>query len=88
MFPREYGRFPIGFDTGATDVSSVRPQLSSVLSIIAGIVGQQETLTLESLMPSAGVIFSDGIEADFVEFNSGSRVIVKVAEETAQLVVG
>jgi hypothetical protein len=38
-------------------------------------------------MPSGGVIFSDGIEADYPQFNSGSSVIVKAAEETAQLVV-
>jgi NAD kinase len=57
-------------------------------SIVAGIVEQQQALELESLMPSGGVIFSDGIEADFLPFNSGSRVIVKAAAETAQLVVG
>ena len=57
-------------------------------NIVAGIVEQQQALELESLMPSGGVIFSDGIEADFLQFNSGSRVIVKTAPETAQLVVG
>jgi hypothetical protein len=32
--------------------------------------------------------FSDGVEADFLQFNSGSSVIVRAAAETAQLVVG
>jgi NAD kinase len=57
-------------------------------NIVAGILEQQQALELESLMPSGGVIFSDGIEADYLQFNSGSSVIVKAAEETAQLVVG
>jgi NAD kinase len=57
-------------------------------NIVAGILEQQQTLELESLMPSGGVIFSDGIESDYLQFNSGSSVIVKAAEETAQLVVG
>jgi len=57
-------------------------------SIVAGIVEHQQTLELDSLMPSGGVIFSDGVEADFLQFNSGSSVIVRAAAETAQLVVG
>ncbi len=60
----------------------------SKASIVAGIVEQQQALELESLMPSGGVIFSDGVEADFLQFNSGSSVIVRAAAETAQLVVG
>jgi NAD kinase len=56
--------------------------------VVAGIVEQRQTLVLESLMPSGGVIFSDGIEADYLQFNSGSSVTVKAAEDTAQLVVG
>jgi hypothetical protein len=60
----------------------------SQAGIIAGILEQQQTLQMESLMPSGGVIFSDGIEADYLQFNSGSSVTIKAADETAQLVVG
>jgi len=60
----------------------------SKASIVAGIVEQQQALELESLMPSGGMIFSDGIEADFLQFNAGSSVIVQSAAETAQLVMG
>lgn len=59
----------------------------SQANIIAGIVEGQQSLELESLMPSGGVIFSDGIEADYLQFNAGSHVVVRAAEETAQLVV-
>ena len=38
-------------------------------------------------MPSGGAIFSDGIEADYLEFNSGAAAIVSAAEQRARLVV-
>jgi hypothetical protein len=41
---------------------------------------------LESLMPSGGVIFSDGIESDYVEFNAGAVGRVRTAEQRAMLV--
>jgi hypothetical protein len=47
-----------------------------------------EELVLESLMPSAGVIFSDGMESDFLQFNSGALARVRAAEQRARLVVG
>jgi hypothetical protein len=33
------------------------------------------------------VIFSDGVEVDYLQFNSGAIVSVQAASETAQLVV-
>lgn len=60
----------------------------SQANIIAGILNAQQSLELESLMPSGGVIFSDGVESDYLQFNSGFTVTVKAADETAQLVVG
>ncbi len=55
--------------------------------ITAGIIAQQNHLRIESLMPTSGVIFSDGIEADFLRFNSGSIATIGIANETAQLVL-
>ena len=60
----------------------------SQASILAGMLEQEEELVLESLMPAAGVIFSDGIESDFLEFNSGSIARVHAAAQKARLVVG
>jgi hypothetical protein len=34
-----------------------------------------------------GMIFSDGIEADFLDFNSGSKADVQVADRVGRLVV-
>ena len=55
--------------------------------ITAGVIRPQMSLTIESLMPTGGVIFSDGIESDFLKFNSGAIVNIGIASETAELVV-
>lgn len=59
----------------------------SQIGVVAGMLAAGEELRLESLMPSGGAIFSDGIEADFLEFNSGAAAIVSAAEQRARLVV-
>ena len=38
-----------------------------------------DELVIESLMPSGGVIFSDGVESDFLEFSSGTIARIGVA---------
>jgi len=42
--------------------------------------------TIASAMAENGVIFSDGIEADFLDFNAGPLAIVGVAERQGVLV--
>ena len=59
----------------------------SQISVVAGMLAAGEKLLLESLMPSGGAIFSDGIEADYLEFNSGAVAHVAAAEQKAHLVV-
>jgi len=60
----------------------------SQASIIAGMLDSGQELALESLMPSGGAVFSDGVQADFLEFNSGAIATVRAAEQRARLVVG
>jgi NAD kinase len=59
----------------------------SQAGIVAGMLQADEELVLESLMPSGGAVFSDGIEADFLQFNSGAIARVHAAEQKAHLVV-
>ena len=59
----------------------------SQAGIVTGILESEEALVLESLMPSGGVIFSDGVESDFLQFNSGAIANIRVAEQRASLVV-
>jgi NAD kinase len=55
--------------------------------ITAGILSGQSKLIIESFMPSNGLIFSDGIEADFLKFNSGAIATIGIAKEKANLVL-
>jgi NAD kinase len=55
-------------------------------ALTAGVLSGQIRLVLESFMPNNGVIFSDGIEADFLSFNSGSIATIGTAKERAKLV--
>ena len=55
--------------------------------LTAGVLSGQIKLTVESFMPINGVIFSDGIETDFLNFNSGSIATIGTAQEKAKLVI-
>jgi hypothetical protein len=61
---------------------------TSRAEIVAGEILKGEVMTLESFMPNNGVIFSDGVQADFLQFNSGAIAEIGVAKEKAILVVG
>lgn len=62
---------------------SIRTQIG----ITAGFLKGRNNLVIESLMPANGVIFSDGIESDFLKFNSGSIATIGLASEKAKLVI-
>ncbi len=49
-------------------------------------VTAETPLILESRMAENGVIFSDGIENDFLEFNSGTQAVIGIAERKGVLV--
>ena len=58
----------------------------STIKVSAGVISRAEKLIVESYMPSNGIVFSDGVEADFIHFNSGTTVEIGVAGERAFLV--
>lgn len=53
----------------------------------AGIITSKSKLIIQSFMPNNGLIFSDGIETDFLKFNSGSIATIGIADEKANLVL-
>jgi NAD kinase len=63
------------------------PSKSSAATLVFGKVTREEPLVVVSQTPEAGVIFSDGIEKDFLEFNSGARATITPAEKKGHLVV-
>jgi NAD kinase len=71
-------------------VFSVREPFVSKTSkteIVHGTIAEQERLEITSYMPQNGVIFSDGVEEDRLDFNSGAIVQIGLAERTLSLVV-
>jgi hypothetical protein len=57
-------------------------------TLVAGWLGEGEELAVESLVPENGVVFSDGVEQDCLEFNSGTIARIGISRQVAQLVVG
>jgi hypothetical protein len=63
------------------------PSRTTGAEIVFGKVSPRSPLILESNMAERGVIFSDGMEADFLEFNSGTKAEIGVAGRRGLLVV-
>ena len=61
---------------------------TSSAEIVSGFVTPESPLVIESEMADGGVIFSDGVEADFLPFNSGAIATINLAKKKTQLVVG
>lgn len=61
---------------------------TSGAQIVCGAITAASPLILKSEMPEGGVIFSDGVEADFLAFNAGMIATIGVAERKTNLVVG
>jgi NAD kinase len=62
------------------------PTKTTGTSLVFGRVTPETPLILESRMAENGVIFSDGIEKDFLEFNSGTQAVIGIAEKKGMLV--
>lgn len=85
---------PSPYDTAPWDAPFLQfavrepfPSKSSQASLVFGRVDAAHPLRLRSFMPESGVIFSDGIEADFVAFNSGVEAKVGLAKEQGRIVI-
>jgi len=63
------------------------PSRSSEANLVFGSVDEQNPLKLRSRMAENGIIFSDGIAQDYMEFNAGMEATITLAPEQGQLVV-
>lgn len=59
--------------------------LSSSAGLVWGPITGSETLDIVSQMPTGGVIFSDGMEQDFVKFEAGMRARIGIADRSLEL---
>jgi NAD kinase len=56
-------------------------------TLVHGSIGPREGLHIVSQMPQNGVIFSDGIEADYLPFDSGAVVRIGLSDRTVRLLI-
>lgn len=61
---------------------------TSAAGIVCGAITAESPLHLESTMPDGGVIFSDGVTADFLNFNAGTTAAISLARRKTNLVMG
>jgi NAD kinase len=80
---------PIPWDTDHLTfaVREPFPTKASGTQLVYGEVTDQHPLTLRSRMPEHGVIFSDGMESDFLRFTAGMTATVEIAPVQGRLVM-
>jgi hypothetical protein len=62
------------------------PSVATQAHLVFGQADKRSPLIVRSLMAENGVIFSDGVESDFLEFTSGVTATISVADRVGQLV--
>lgn len=83
---REHG-FPWDADHLHFTVREPFPSRTTQTELVFGKVTRAMPLRIVSQMAGYGVIFSDGIEADFLEFNAGMTATIGVSERRGCLVL-
>lgn len=63
------------------------PSRLNKTDLVAGMINKNQKLEIISAMSETGVIFSDGIESDFILFNAGMSVQISVAERKGNLII-
>ncbi len=79
----------LGWDSNRLWFAVREPFVSktSQASIVFGQIAPGQDLVVTSHMPDYGVIFSDGIESDYLAFNSGFIARIGLADRQAHLIV-
>ena len=85
--PRNGGRLHWSDEALLFAVREPFPSQATGTSIVFGTITQETPLEVRSHMGANGVIFSDGIEADFLGFNHGAVATIGIAPNKARLVV-
>ncbi len=61
------------------------PSRASRTELVTGRIKESRPLVLTSAMAGEGVIFSDGMEADFLAFNSGTQAVITAVPKAGLL---
>ena len=81
------GREAWGSDYLHFTVREPFPSRTTGAGIVFGRISEARPMKITSYMPENGVIFSDGVESDFLEFRSGVSAEISVAEKKGRLVL-
>lgn len=84
----ESGRFAWDADHLVYVVREPWPSKSTGAALVYGSISRDRPLVIKSEMAEGGVIFSDGVESDYLGFTAGLTASVRVSDKKAQLVVG
>ncbi len=79
-------RFPWDADHLFFSVREPFESRTSQVELSFGKITASRPLEITSLMGRNGIIFSDGIEGDYLEFNSGKTATITLADRKARLV--
>ncbi len=84
--PQDQARFDWEADHLVFSVREPFPSKVSSAQTVYGRIESGDALEIRSQMPQNGVIFSDGVEADYLEFNSGTIAHVGLSRSKLHLV--
>jgi NAD kinase len=94
IMKKEYGGSDLSAFVGKWDsrelyfaVREPFPSKTSGTGIVFGRISEGENLRVESLMGENGVIFSDGVESDFLEFNSGMEATIGISDNMGIVII-
>lgn len=87
--PLEYKEIPFSWESDylCFCVREPFPSKATATGIVFGKISKENPLYVTSQTPQGAVIFSDGIENDFLEFSSGKIARVELAARKANLIV-
>jgi len=84
--PPNGGRFEWDANQLVYSVREPFPSKTSEATMVHGIITPDRPLVLTSRMPERGLIFSDGTEKDYVDFNAGVAATIGISDRRAKLV--
>lgn len=85
--PANGGRFPWDAEKLIYAVREPWPSKTTGANIAYGVITKDKPLVVSSRMAENGVIFSDGVEADYLAFTAGFTATIRIANKKANLVV-
>jgi hypothetical protein len=88
LLGRQFSYEPMPWNTRDLEfaVREPFPSRASQTTLVYGRFGSDAPLHIRSRMPDNGIIFSDGMEADFLRFTAGMEATISIAPAQGHLV--